>query len=169
MLRAIDLLNLRSEIKSVVERAFPDKCAASIVPDIEAALQLSIENPSLIYVTNDGEQVVNGRLIVTGAQAGQRGASLLGLKREIKQLRVQTEMLAGEQQAVSERLAQAESQALSRNVAPGPNLRSITGTRRARCFNGIRQPGDSTQWMKPTILDPSRATSRRPRNVKSPA
>jgi chromosome segregation protein len=110
VLRAIDLLNLRREIKSVVERAFPDKCAASVVPDIEAALQLSIENPSLIYVTYEGEQVVNGRLIVTGAQAGQRGASLLGLKREIKQLRVQTGMLAVEEQRVAEGLARAESE-----------------------------------------------------------
>jgi chromosome segregation protein len=87
VLRAIDLLGLRPEIKSVVERAFPDKCAASVVPDIEAALQLSIENNARIYVTADGEQVVNGRLIVTGGQAGTRGTSLLGLKREIKDLR----------------------------------------------------------------------------------
>src|SRR5262249_4545747 len=44
VLRAIDLLNMRREIKTVVERAFPEKCAAAVVPDIEAALQLSIEN-----------------------------------------------------------------------------------------------------------------------------
>src|SRR5262249_23500382 len=66
VLRAIDLFGLRPEIKTVVERAFPEKCAAAVVPDIEAALQLSIENASLIYVTYDGEQVVNGRLIMTG-------------------------------------------------------------------------------------------------------
>src|SRR5262249_32086465 len=41
VLRAIDLLGLRPEIKTVVQRAFPEKCAASIVPDMEAALQLS--------------------------------------------------------------------------------------------------------------------------------
>ncbi|MGA9773560.1 MAG: AAA family ATPase [Blastocatellia bacterium] len=110
VLRAIDLLNLRPGIKTVVERAFPDKCAASVVPDIEAALQLSIENPSLIYVTYEGEQVVNGRLIVTGAQAGQRGASLLGLKREIKQLRVQTAMLGEEEQRIANELGQVESE-----------------------------------------------------------
>ena len=110
VLRAIDLLNLRPGIKTVVERAFPDKCAASVVPDIEAALQLSIENPSLIYVTYEGEQVVNGRLIVTGGQAGQRGASLLGLKREIKQLRVQTAMLGDEERRIANELAQVESE-----------------------------------------------------------
>jgi chromosome segregation protein len=110
VLRAIDLLNLRPGIKTVVERAFPDKCAASVVPDIEAALQLSIENPSLVYVTYEGEQVVNGRLIVTGGQAGQRGASLLGLKREIKQLRVQTAMLGDEEQRIANELAQVESE-----------------------------------------------------------
>jgi len=53
-----------------------------LCPDIEAALHMSIENASVIYVTYEGEQVVNGRLIVTGAQAGQKGTSLLGLKRE---------------------------------------------------------------------------------------
>src|SRR5205085_3599640 len=56
VLRALDLLNVRREIKAVIERAFPDKCAAAIVPDIEAALQLSIESPSVIYVTYEGEQ-----------------------------------------------------------------------------------------------------------------
>jgi chromosome segregation protein len=101
VLRAIDLFRIRPEIKTVIERAFPDKCAASVVPDIEAALQLSIENASRIYVTYEGEQVVNGRLIVTGAQAGQKGTSLLGLKREIKQLRVQTETLREEEQRIS--------------------------------------------------------------------
>ncbi len=110
VLRAIDLLNLRPAIKTVVERAFPDKCAASVVPDIEAALQLSIENPSLVYVTYEGEQVVNGRLIITGGQAGQRGASLLGLKREIKQLRVQTAMLGDEESRIANELAQVESE-----------------------------------------------------------
>ncbi|HJQ68290.1 MAG TPA: LAGLIDADG family homing endonuclease [Blastocatellia bacterium] len=108
VLRAIDLMGLRPEIKSVVERAFPDKCAASVVPDIEAALHLSIENASRIYVTYNGEQVVNGRLIVTGAQAGQRGVSLLGLKREIKQLRVQTEVLRADEERMAEELTRAQ-------------------------------------------------------------
>ena len=120
VLRAIDLLGIRPEIKNVVERAFPDKCSAAVVPDIEAALHLSIENPSVIYVTYDGEQVSGGRLIVTGAQAGQQGTSLLGLKREIKQLRdqlsnsVETERgLAEELQAADERLRLAETEASS--------------------------------------------------------
>ena len=108
VLRAIDLLGLRHEIKSVVERAFPDKCAAAVVPDIEAALHLSIENASLIYVTYDGEQVVNGRLIVTGAQAGKKGTSLLGLKREIKELRELGASGAEEEQRMSEAMSAAE-------------------------------------------------------------
>ena len=108
VLRAVDLLVIRPEIKNVVERAFPEKCAASVVPDIEAALHLSIENTSVIYVTYDGEQVVNGRLIVTGAQAGQKGTSLLGLKREIKQLREQSESGAEEERRMSEEMASTE-------------------------------------------------------------
>jgi chromosome segregation protein len=108
VLRAIDLLGLRREIKNVVEHAFPEKCGAAVVPDLEAALQLSIENQSRIYVTSDGEMVVNGRLIVTGAQAGQRGTSLLGLKREIKELRVQTESLGLEQERLSGEMDNAE-------------------------------------------------------------
>lgn len=123
VLRAIDLLAIRPEIKNVVERAFPDKCSAAVVPDIEAALHLSIENPSVIYVTYDGEQVSGGRLIVTGAQAGQQGTSLLGLKREIKQLRdqlsntVETERgLAEDLQAADERLHLAETEASSMDL-----------------------------------------------------
>jgi len=108
VLRAIDLLGIRPEIKSVVERAFPEKCSAAVVPDIEAALHLSIENASMIYVTYDGEQVAGGRLIQTGAQAGQKGTSLLGIKREIKQLREQTTTVTGEEQFASEKLADAE-------------------------------------------------------------
>lgn len=110
VLRAIDLLRLRPEIKTVVERAFPEKCAAYVVPDIEAALQLSIENASRVYVTYEGEQVVNGRLIVTGAQAGQKGTSLLGLKREIKELRVRTVELRAEEGRLSEQLSGARQQ-----------------------------------------------------------
>ena len=108
VLRAIDLLGLRPEIKNVVEHAFPEKCGAAVVPDLEAALQLSLENQSRIYVTSDGEMVVNGRLIVTGAQAGQRGTSLLGLKREIRELRIQTETLGLEQERLTGEMSSAE-------------------------------------------------------------
>ena len=94
----------------MVERAFPDKCVASVVPDIEAALHLSIENPARIYVTYAGEQVVNGRLIVTGAPSGRQGTSLLGLKREIKQLRVQTVMLGEENERVAAALMEVEAE-----------------------------------------------------------
>jgi chromosome segregation protein len=107
VLRAIDLLGLRPEIRAVVERAFPDRCGAAVVPDIEAALQLSIENPLRVYVTSQGEQVVNGRLIVTASHT--KGTSLLGLKREIKQLRVQTSLLGQEEQRLSAELCEAES------------------------------------------------------------
>jgi chromosome segregation protein len=110
VLRALDLLNVRREIKAIVERAFPDKCAAAVVPDIEAALQLSIENPSIIYVTYEGEQVINGRHIVTGAKAGQQNTSLLGLKREIKELRARTETLAVEDERVAAQLGGAEQE-----------------------------------------------------------
>ncbi|MCI0485834.1 MAG: hypothetical protein L0229_04450 [Blastocatellia bacterium] len=107
VLKAVDLLGLRPEIKSVVERAFPDKCAAAVVPDIEAALHLSIENPSRIYVTYEGEQVSGGRLIITCSPAGQKGASLLGLKREIKQLRVRIETLGDEESRIASELDNA--------------------------------------------------------------
>jgi chromosome segregation protein len=105
VLSAVELLGLKPQIKVVVERAFPDKCAASVVPDMEAALHLSIENPTRIYVTTEGEQVINGRLIMTGGQEAQKGISLLALKREIKQLRVQTEILRAEEDRVAADLA----------------------------------------------------------------
>ncbi|HEU4389449.1 MAG TPA: AAA family ATPase [Blastocatellia bacterium] len=93
VLRAIDLIKIRSEIKAVVERAFPEKCQASVVPDVEAALHQSLESGWRIYVTPDGDQVVNGRLIVTGAPTGQKETSLFALKREIKDLRTHVEGL----------------------------------------------------------------------------
>jgi chromosome segregation protein len=105
-LRAIDLLGARPEIKAVVERAFPEKCSALVVPDIEAALHLSIENPQRTYVTNDGEQVVNGRLIITGAQEGPKGVSLLAVKREIKELRERSAVVAVSELGLAEELAQ---------------------------------------------------------------
>jgi chromosome segregation protein len=109
VLRAIELMGLRPEIRTVVERAFPDKCDASVVPDIEAALLLSIENASQVYITHDGEQVVNGRLIISGAQAGSKGTSLLALKREIKELRNQTQMVMAEEEGLGEGLARVQS------------------------------------------------------------
>jgi chromosome segregation protein len=110
VLSAIELLGVKPQIKIVVERAFPDKCAASVVPDMEAALHLSIENPTRIYVTTEGEQVVNGRLIMTGGQEAQKGTSLLALKREIKQLRVQTEILRAEEERVAADLCATQRQ-----------------------------------------------------------
>src|SRR5215472_5072407 len=87
VLQAIDLMGLRPEIKVVVERAFPEKCAACVVPDVEAALHLSMENGWKTYITYEGDQVVNGRLLVSAARAGKEGASLLGLKRQIRELK----------------------------------------------------------------------------------
>jgi chromosome segregation protein len=110
VLRAIELLGLRPEIRTVVYRAFPDKCDAPVVPDIEAALQLSIENSSQVYVTHDGEQVVNGRLIVSGAQAGLQGTSLLALKREIKELRARADDARSEEAELEVGLAQVQIQ-----------------------------------------------------------
>ncbi|HUK89658.1 MAG TPA: hypothetical protein VLZ81_04595, partial [Blastocatellia bacterium] len=106
VLKAIDLMGMRPEIRAVVERAFPDKCAACVVPDIEAALELSMENGWRTYVTYKGEQVVNGRLIVTSAQAGNRGASLLSIKREIKELHERWEALRSDEDGLAAALNQ---------------------------------------------------------------
>jgi chromosome segregation protein len=110
VLRPIDLMGLRSEIKSVVERAFPDKCAASVAPNMEAALELSMENGWRTYVTFDGEQVVNGRLIVTAAPAGEKETTLLGIKREIKQLSDQAGELKVEEESLMAALGLARRQ-----------------------------------------------------------
>jgi chromosome segregation protein len=107
VLRPIDLMGLRAEIKSVVERAFPDKCAASVAPNMEAALELSMENGWRTYVTFDGEQVVNGRLIVTAAPAGEKETTLLGIKREIKQLSDQAGELKVEEETLTAALGLA--------------------------------------------------------------
>ena len=108
VLRAIDLIVMRPEIRAVVERAFPDKCAACVVPDVEAALELSMENGWRTYVTYEGEQVVNGRLIVTSAQAGARGASLLGIKREIKGLQERCAALRSQEEEITVTLSERQ-------------------------------------------------------------
>lgn len=109
-LTAGDLLGVRSEIKGVVERAFPAKFAALVAPDMEAALHLSIENPSRIYVTVEGEQVINGRLIVTNGIDAKKGTSLLALKREIRELRMQAEQLRQAEERLAASLTTTEQQ-----------------------------------------------------------
>jgi chromosome segregation protein len=110
VLRAIDLIKIRPEIKAVVERAFPEKCQASVVPDIEAALHQSLEGGWRIYVTPDGDQVVNGRLIVTGSQGGQKETSLFALKREIRDLRASIEKFHPKETEIEGLLAAAREE-----------------------------------------------------------
>ena len=115
VLRAIDLIKIRPEFRAAVEKAFPDKCAASVAPDLEAALQLSIETGWRIYVTHQGEQVVNGRLIVSGA--GEQGTSLLALKREIRRLREEAVPKKAEEEQLNEQTQMLREQSESLGAA----------------------------------------------------
>jgi chromosome segregation protein len=109
-LRAVDLLGLRPEIKAAFERAFPEKSFAAVVPDIEAALQLSIENSALIYVAMSGEQVVGGRVIISAAPTSKNAASVLGLKRQMATLRAEIQQLSASEEELARDLARAEEQ-----------------------------------------------------------
>lgn len=91
---ALGLLRLPEHIERAVATAYPEKAAALVVASVSEALERSRDDEerreSRLYVTVDGEQVVNGRVVVGGSAAAQ-SANLLGIKREIKELRAELE------------------------------------------------------------------------------
>ncbi len=107
---AISLLRLPAEIERAVARAFPEKARAVVVASLDEALERShvseAEGESRIYVTIAGEQVVNGRVVVGGSAAAQ-GARLLGLKREIKEIKSELEHVVWEVGSAEAEVAEA--------------------------------------------------------------
>ncbi len=96
---ALALLKLPAEIERAVARAYPDKAKALVVASLDEALERSREaeaaGDSRTFVTLRGEQVINGRVVV-GGSAKAKGANLLGLKREIKEIKADLERIVWE-------------------------------------------------------------------------
>lgn len=90
-----ELLGLNSPYNRLVRQVMPDIAEARVASDLNSALKLSSTEPSLLVVTPVGEQVRACSMLVTGSTASS-SASVLQLKREIKELTARTVSL-GEQ------------------------------------------------------------------------
>jgi chromosome segregation protein len=108
--RALRLLGLPPHIETAVARAYPEKAAALVVPDMTDALERSrlaeANGDAQTFVTLEGEQVQNGRVVMGGAR-NATGANLLGVKREIKSLKAELERIVWEVGALEAELAEA--------------------------------------------------------------
>lgn len=93
---ALSLLRLPKAVAEAVARAYPEKASAVVVDTVEDAVERSgSSGPGGVFVTLTGELVINGRVVVGGSATAQ-GAQLLGLKREIKELRAELERIVWE-------------------------------------------------------------------------
>ncbi len=104
--KLIDLLGLKPELRSVLQRALPRLSDTIVAPEINQAITSSIRSngKGQSYLTTSGEFISAGHLISGGSDAIE-GGSILALKREIADLQEKLEQLSGELEAVSIKLA----------------------------------------------------------------
>lgn len=94
---ALSLMRLPKAVAEAVAKAYPEKASAIVVDSVEEAIERSrsVGSSASVFVTLGGELVINGRVVVGGSATAQ-GAQLLGLKREIKELRAELERIVWE-------------------------------------------------------------------------
>ncbi len=94
---ALSLMRLPKPVADAVARAYPEKASAIVVDTVAEAIERSraAGDHASVFVTVAGELVVNGRVVVGGSATAQ-GAHLLGLKREIKEIRSELERIVWE-------------------------------------------------------------------------
>lgn len=94
---ALSLMRLPKPVADAVAKAYPDKAMAIVVDTVGEAIERSrvAGDAPNVFVTIAGELVVNGRVVV-GGSATAAGAHLLGLKREIKEIRSELERIVWE-------------------------------------------------------------------------
>lgn len=94
---ALSLMRLPKPVADAVARAYPEKASAIVVDTVAEAIERSraAGDEASVFVTVAGELVVNGRVVVGGSATAQ-GAHLLGLKREIKEIRSELERIVWE-------------------------------------------------------------------------
>lgn len=106
-----NLIGASDELASLLTEVFPNEMSASLIENIDEAKDKS-------YVTTDGDLVFSGKLFISGkANQNDKNSSLLGFKRELRELQVDYEKLAkevetGEKEIVGlrEKLSAKESQ-----------------------------------------------------------
>lgn len=103
----LEVLGLKPSIADAVRRAFPELATAEIAADLDAAIERSFVEPGKYIIAPDGTRVRNGRVIIGGNDAGEV-KSLLGIKREIQDLRRRAGELNRAWQSVDEQLAVVE-------------------------------------------------------------
>ncbi|HKZ81229.1 MAG TPA: chromosome segregation protein SMC [Pyrinomonadaceae bacterium] len=95
-LRLGDLLGASRELVSVLERTLPQKTRARLARNLEDAMGKSLATGEL-YVTLNGDWVANGQFVSAGdARALEKGAGLLTLKRELRELDARAQTLESE-------------------------------------------------------------------------
>lgn len=105
-----ELLETTDEIKRALERTLRREMETHLAEDLDQALALSLAT-GLPHVTRDGDWVVGGTLINSGALQGasSQGDSLLAFKREMRELETQAIELERELASEEERERQVQA------------------------------------------------------------
>src|SRR5713226_3169448 len=91
-----DILRTPRELLTVLERTLPERMNARIVDTLDDATALSLATGDM-FVTTEGDWVAGGQLVNAGdGRALEEGAGLLTFKRELRELELRGNELAGE-------------------------------------------------------------------------
>ncbi len=94
--RVGDILQAPPELLTVLERTLPERMNARIVDTLDDATALSLATGDM-FVTTEGDWVAGGQLVNAGnGRALEEGAGLLTFKRELRELELRGNELAGE-------------------------------------------------------------------------
>src|SRR5229473_1803209 len=94
--RVGDILRTPPELLTVLERTLPERMNARIVDTLDDATALSLATGDM-FVTTEGDWVAGGQLVNAGnGRALEEGAGLLTFQRELRELELRGNELAGE-------------------------------------------------------------------------
>jgi chromosome segregation protein len=117
-------LGIDKDFASLLEEVFPREMAAQIVDNIDTS-----KNES--FVTNDGDLVFKGKLFISGkANQNEKNSSLLGFKRELRELQTNYERLSKEVEKADKDLARLREQLSKKNSQISELQTVITTTER---------------------------------------
>lgn len=94
IVRLIDLLGLKPELRSVLQKALPRLSQTVIAQEIQQAIKDSVHTNGKgnTFLTTSGELVSAGH-VISGGSSIQEGKGILALKREIESLRNEASLL----------------------------------------------------------------------------
>lgn len=94
-------------VARALARAFPECERVEIASDLEAAVRQSVADPKRVFLTRRGEWVRGGTLLVGGSGGGSP-IGILGMKREIRELRARREELTQQLQQWQQQYQEGE-------------------------------------------------------------